>query len=83
MAAYSIPALPLNLCYRATESTLAPTGNYYYFIFVTAVNKPMGVTASGRREIFNNALQEKQTQLVLPVVRCYSQIYSTQQGHFD
>lgn len=59
MAAYSIPALPLNLCYRATESTLAPTGNYYYFIFVTAVNKPMGVTASGRREIFKQCFTGK------------------------
>lgn len=47
MAGYSVPALPVNLCFRATESTLASAGKCYYFIFVTAVNKPMGVTASG------------------------------------
>lgn len=43
MAGYSIPA---NLSYIATESTLAPTGKCYYFIFVAAVAKPMGVTVS-------------------------------------
>lgn len=61
MAGYSILALPVNLCYRATESTLAPTGKCYYFIFVAAVDKPVGVTVSGRSKIFNKAYREADT----------------------
>lgn len=83
MAGYSFPAYPVNLCYRDTKSTLAPTGKCYYFIFAAAVNKPTGVTAGGRTTIpfffFNKASQER-------VHGQYSQVLTvtaTQQEHYS